>query len=213
MTDKLYLSSSIKQWTTEPSTFGAMLSTVQGAELGYQWLALFDGIRFMVDCGAFTGKYKFREWLHGLNRLRKYRSQCIGVIVPDKPFDWSTTLEMFSELVPYVRTAGFPVALSIQNGVTLPEVKNLEFDTVFVGGDEDFKRRGCWPVVDHALSRGKWVHVGRVNGERNLIRYYGYANSWDGTTFSYHPTQQFEPIRRAVLAARKGFNLPLFPPG
>lgn len=208
--EKLYLSSTIKQWTSDPFTFGAMLSTVQGAELGYEWLALFEGITFMVDSGAFTGKYKFSEWIHRLRKLRRYRSQCLGVIVPDKPFNWSTTVEMFRELSTYVRELGYPVALAIQNGVTLSEVKELDFDTVFVGGDEDFKRRQCLPVIKWALSAGKWIHVGRVNGGNNLSKYYGYASSWDGTTFSYHPTQQFEPLRQAVQAARRAFSLSFY---
>lgn len=208
--EKLYLSSSIVQWTMDPFVFGAMLSTVPGASLGYQWLALMEGIAFMVDNGAFTNKYQFLQWLAGLRRLRLYRLQCLGVIIPDKPFYWSVTLEMFRELAPYARDLGFPVALAIQNGVSLAEVKSLDFDTVFVGGDEDFKRRECWPVIDYALGLGKWIHVGRVNGERNINKFYGYANSWDGTTFSHHPTQQFEPIQRAVLTARAGFNRSMF---
>lgn len=208
-TEKIYLSSSIVQWTIDPFIFGVMLSTVQGAELGHEWLALYEGVRFMVDNGAFTNKYKFREWIHKLKKLRRYSGQCLGVVVPDKPFDWPQTLLMFRELSNQVSSLGLPVALAIQNGVRLEEVRTLDFDTIFVGGDDNFKRRDCWPVVDWALSTGRWIHVGRVNGERNLVKFYGYANSWDGTTFSYHPTQQLKSIRRAVLAARMGFNKPL----
>lgn len=208
--EKIYLSSSIAQWTREPFLFGAMLSTVPGAGIGYQWLALMEGIIFMVDNGAFTGKYQFRHWVRGLKKLRLYKPQCLGVIIPDKPFDWTTTLAMFKELSPYARSLGFPVALAIQNGVRLEDVKNLDFDTVFVGGDKDFKRRECWPVIDYAHEFGKWIHVGRVNGETNLVKHYGYADSWDGTTFSRHPTQQFEPIRRGVISARHGFNTTIF---
>lgn len=192
----------------DPFIFGAMLSTVPGAGIGHQWLALMEGLMFMVDNGAFTNKYEFNQWIRGLRKLRLYSPQCLGVVIPDRPFNWPITLEMFRQLAPYARQFGFPVALAIQNGVNLAEVKSLDFDTVFVGGDEDFKRRQCWPVIDYARSLGKWIHVGRVNGERNLKKYYGYADSWDGTTFSRHPTQQFEPLKRAVIAARIGFNLP-----
>lgn len=78
---------------------------------------------------------------------------------------------------------GCPAALCAQEGMTPGSIPWDEFDCLFIGGADTFKEG---PIVRDACSearrRGKWVHMGRVNGLRRLLIALDFGvDSVDGT--------------------------------
>ena len=141
----------------------------------YRWWA--------ADNGCFTQGANFRldhflVWLD-----RHDRRACLFVVAPDVPFDAKATLETFFETSGAVRGKNFPVALAAQNGLGGLVIPWAELDAIFIGGDTEWKlsheaARICW----EARSRGKWVHMGRVNSRRRLARAVAMGcDSVDGT--------------------------------
>lgn len=53
------------------------------------------------------------------------------------------------------------------------------------------------PLVRTALSHGKWVHMGRVNSMRRVLRarYYG-CQSVDGTALKFAPDRRLKEVEQ-----------------
>jgi hypothetical protein len=143
------------------------------AYAGIPWAADNDGFN-RVDEDAFRVM---------LGRLRGLPG-CLFVTAPDVYCDAPATLANFvrwrSEL------DGFPVALVAQNGMRPTDVPWDEIDALFVGGDNAFKLGPDGERLARvARERGKWLHIGRVNGMRRL-RYCATlrANSVDGSSWA-----------------------------
>jgi hypothetical protein len=82
----------------------------------------------------------------------------------------------------------FPLAFVLQNGCHESEVPWGAIDAVFVGGDNRFKLRQSAGLIEAAKSRGKAVHIGRVNTLRRLRYAYDLgADTVDGTAYSMYP--------------------------
>lgn len=102
---------------------------------------------------------------------------------PDVVGDAKRTLERSLPVLPLIRAAGFKAAFVIQNGIEGTPVPWDDFDAMFIGGDTKFKLGPIAQALTYeAKSRGKWVHMGRVNSYKRLKL----ANDWgcdsaDGT--------------------------------
>ena len=70
-----------------------------------------------------------------------------------------------------------------QEGMTEKNIPWDEFDCLFVGGQDAFKEGvGVRDACREARRRGKWVHMGRVNGLRRLLIALDFGvDSVDGT--------------------------------
>lgn len=140
-----------------------------------------------ADNGAFTKSakgfdpVKFRTLL-GRESLRDHSGACLFVVAPDRLVvlpdgtvvgDARGTLEQFPAWAREIREAGFPVALVAQNGLEsmLSDVPWGLVDVLFIGGSTEWKLSDaarCCAV--EARSRGKMVHMGRVNSFRRMSR-------------------------------------------
>ncbi len=152
-----------------------------------------------VDNGAFTSKKdaEFREdkFYSMLDEIREagFADKVIYAVAPDVVGDWEATLKKSAPHFDRIRDAGFPVAVALQNGVTVETVPWDKVDILFVGGDDNFKEGSkdggeeLMPIVREAKRRGVPMHFGRVNSARRLeIVHYGLgANSVDGTFVKY----------------------------
>lgn len=120
------------------------------------------------------------------------------VVVPDVPFDAAGTLELWRSWAPQLAADGWPLALALQDGMGPGDVPWDELAAVFVGGSTSWKMSpAAHRLVDAALERGRWAHMGRVNTLRRLR----VAASWgcqssDGTTLGHGARVNLPPLLR-----------------
>ena len=196
----IYLSSTTRQFFEYgPEYFGCMFNIARRTKR--QMDALKDGCWWMLDNGAYSGKWTLSLWLREMWAMREYRHTCLGVIVPDVVYNWRKTLLRFLLLFWIPRLLGYRVAFATQDGGHW--VPWLLFDCLFVGGSNEHKR-GLEAEQLGLLARkyGKWVHVGRCNSGWAMVQHWPWADSYDGTTFSRHPTQQVESIISGLSVIR-----------
>lgn len=146
----------------------------------YAWVA--------IDNGRFTeaGRRLFRPADYVLliaEGLERAGDQLLFATAPDVPFDWAETLRISLPWLGRIRRLGCPAALCAQEGMTPGSIPWDEFDCLFIGGRDAFKEG---PIVRDACRearrRGKWVHMGRVNGLRRLLVAMDFGvDSVDGT--------------------------------
>lgn len=196
----IYLSSTTRQFFEYgPEHFGCMFNIA--CRTKRQMDALKAGCWWMLDNGAYSGKWTLRLWLREMWVMREYRHTCLGVIVPDVVYNWRRTLLRFLFLFWIPRLLGYRVAFATQDGGRW--VPWLLFDCLFVGGSNEHKRGlEAERLGLAARKRDKWVHVGRCNSGSAMVKHWSWANSYDGTTFSRHPTQQEESIINGLSVVR-----------
>ena len=163
--------------------FGVMFSAKHS--IGGLSEALDGGAVWMMDNNAFTSGFDAGVWLGSLLKYRSFADSCAGIPVPDIVGDALGTLQLFSRYHQIVRDLGYPVAFVSQNGIT-PEITPWDwFDVLFVGGDDDHKLGPeAGVMIAEAKSRGKAVHVGRVNSAKRIKQFW-MCDSVDGTRLTF----------------------------
>jgi hypothetical protein len=97
------------------------------------------------------------------------------VNAPDVVGDAAATWRTSAPWLGRIRRLGFPAALVFQDGIEATRIEWSAFDAVFIGGSDAWKsvnvgttKAALSPTVceliGEAKARGKYVHVGRVNG-------------------------------------------------
>lgn len=106
---------------------------------------------------------------------------------PDRLADHKATLEVSLPVLEILRPLKIGAAFVAQNGAEPSTVPWREFDCLFLGGaienGKEWKEsRHAERLAREARSRGKWVHMGRVNSRRRIqiARDFG-CGSVDGT--------------------------------
>jgi hypothetical protein len=128
----------------------------------------------------------FLRWLSALERLQE---TCLFVAAPDVVGDWAATLVRSMPALPILRAMGWVAAIVLQDGATPEQVPWGDCDAVFVGGTTRWKLgQQAESCCRTARTRGKWVHMGRVNSARRLAiaRQFG-CDSVDGTFVARGP--------------------------
>jgi hypothetical protein len=122
-----------------------------------------------------------------LDALTETPGRCLFVTVPDVVADAHATAGLFEVWWRALARRGLPAALVAQDGLEhLPRWLATAWpriDALFIGGSTDWKLGpSAEALVADAKSRGKWVHMGRVNSARR-IRYAASigCDSVDGT--------------------------------
>ena len=150
-----------------------------------------EGRWWAMDNAAFKSGFDPDRFLAHLEKLEPYRSKCLFVTVPDKPYSAVVTLDLWDYWSPQI--IGWPLAFVAQNGQEcLPFPRTC--DWVFIGGDDDFKLgRAGETCIMKALAEGKRVHIGRVNSQKRYERFEKMgAHSCDGTG----PTREPDNYKR-----------------
>lgn len=149
------------------------------------------GLIWVADNGCYAQGDKFRldRYLDWLSRPVAALELCRFATAPDVIGDWAATWERSRPVLPILRDLGYRAGLVAQNGITLDAVPWDAFDVLFVGGDNRFKlAESTFSLVAEANRRGKWTHMGRVNGEGRLRAAAGGGyDSADGTGLVYAP--------------------------
>ena len=150
-----------------------------------------------------------------LKALQKWRDipGCKFVNAPDVIRKHGPTLTMFWIWQPIILAFGFPVAFTLQNGVSLDTMPFDYADALFIGGDDTFKRsETVREIVREGKRRGLWIHAGRVNGRKRIADCLQLgADSFDGTGYSIEPNRIFEALPQLLAAppALNNVQLPL----
>jgi hypothetical protein len=93
---------------------------------------------------------------------------CLWVAAPDVVGDAEATLGLFDEWHAHIADR-FPVALVLQDGMTVERVPWDRLDAVFVGGSTEWKLSDDARLIcEEANRRGKRTHMGRVNTRRRI---------------------------------------------
>lgn len=180
-----------------------------------------------ADNACFSQGHAFDEaaWWRWLWRLREAspfycrasRTFCLFATAPDVVADSEATFRRGWTRLHHLRAHGLPAAFVAQDGLEQSPMIHLagfwdEFDCLFVGGSTAWKLGPAaeW-LVGEALSRRRWVHMGRVNTLRRL-RYAGRigCQSVDGTLLKYGPDVNLARLTR-WLPALDQQELPLCP--
>jgi hypothetical protein len=139
------------------------------------------GLPWAADNDAF-GNFDARAYERMLDALAGL-SGCLFVAAPDVVGDAQATLDLWHEWQPRLAERELPAALVAQNGLTSEAVPWAELAALFVGGASDERGRE-WKLgsvaealAAEARARGKWTHLGRVNGLRRMI--YANAHGYD----------------------------------
>jgi hypothetical protein len=165
-----------------------------------------------ADCGLRVAKSTDRadieRYLDWLECLPYDRTHCLYAVAPDVLGDAAATWQRSAPLLPLLRGLGYRAALVAQDGFDGGVIDWDAFDVLFIGGSplaaggkyrlagrrhqtgREWKRRedGGYAAIAEGKRRGKWIHVGRVNGGPFLrsVASAG-ADSADGSLLSYAP--------------------------
>lgn len=163
------------------------------------------GATWAADNGCFGKGYPGDDaWLAWLAKFTaEERTRCLFAVAPDVVGDAVATQERAAPFLATVRGLGFPVAYVAQDGLENLGVPWDEFDALFIGGTTEWKLgTAARDLVRQARTRGKWVHMGRVNSQRRLL--YAQAigcQSADGTFLVFGPDVNLPRVLTWLSAA------------
>jgi hypothetical protein len=129
-------------------------------------------------------------------------------IVPDRPGNWKVTQEKWYRYKQEIIDAGIPLALAVQDGATVDDVKALQPDVVAIGGSTEWK----WKTAEQWLKTFPRVHVLRCNSPEKLhwLEELG-CESCDGTGWNRGNRVQTEGIETWARKVAVATNYPLWP--
>lgn len=183
----------------------AVLDAMKAGQLGYidtpaQGNKRPEGVTWCADNGCFSDKWDADKWWKFLVDNAYAAATCLFAVAPDVVGDALATTMRSRPWLQRIRDLGYPVAYVAQDGLenlrgntvggglTFP-VPWASFDCLFVGGSTEWKLgAAAREIVAEAKSRGKWVHMGRVNSEKRFeyARAIG-CDSADGTFLTFGP--------------------------
>lgn len=122
-----------------------------------------------------------------INMLMRYKNipNCLFVNSPDVVCNHDATLFLFWFWQPIIKYYNYPVAFTLQNGVSVDTVPFNYCDAIFIGGTTDFKFSDVVvSIVKKSKELNKHVHMGRVNSIKRIkyAKSIG-VDSFDGTGY------------------------------
>lgn len=155
------------------------------------------GVIWCADNGCFGDGYPGDDgWLNWLERNRADAGSCWFAVAPDVVADAAATDARSRPYLPVIRGLGYPAAFVAQDGLEHLAVPWAEFDVLFIGGSTEWKLGpAAAQIAAEALTRGKRVHMGRVNTGRRF-RYAAAigCHSADGTTLTRGPDRNLPGV-------------------
>ena len=148
-----------------------------------------EGVTWCADNGAYSDKFNEAKWWAFLVSKAPDASTCAFAVAPDVVGDAAATQARSAPWLARIRALGYPVAYVAQDGLEDLTVPWDAIDVLFIGGTTAWKLGPhARTLAAQAKTRGKRVHMGRVNSERR----YRYAaaigcDSADGTYLTFGP--------------------------
>lgn len=170
------------------------------------------GLPYVLDNGRFSVWSKGREWCKKsywklLDRISSVPYPPEWILVPDVVMDCKATFEEWKRYHPILSKLGHPLALAVQDGMTLESVKTLypSPQVIFVGGSTNWK----WRTLEVWTRNFPRVHVGRINTLSLLWRVHrAGAESSDGSGW-WHKKQS-EQLLTYLDRSSKGLSEDIF---
>lgn len=176
-----------------------------GIMLGYREGSLSHGAKHLekvlwaADNGCFTNPdLDVEKYLAWLEKLKGFQETCLFATAPDVVGDSRATWGRSEPILPRIRALGYPAALVAQDGVDERPIEWDAFDCLFIGGTTEWKLSpNAHRLCREALSQGKWVHMGRVNSFRRLLRArFAGCQSADGTQLAFAPDKRLAQLEK-----------------
>lgn len=155
--------------------------------------------QWCLDNECFKGdKFKPSAFLRALERrTEEEQDRCLFVVAPDVVADAQATLERSTYWLPLIKHEyDLPVAFVGQDGCEHGHIPWDTFDAWFIGGTTDWKLSAeSYRLAQIAKSKGKWVHMGRVNSRKRcrIAASWG-CDSVDGTYLTFGPKQNLPKL-------------------
>lgn len=131
-------------------------------------------------------------------------------IVPDVPGNASGTIKKWPAFAHFVRSAGIPLAVAVQDGMTTEDVRRLDPlpDVISVGGSTEWK----WSTVEQWCNDFKRVHLLRCNMPDRLqyLEDIG-CESTDGTGWNRGNAKQTSGLEKWCRKSGKQVDFELWP--
>ena len=174
-----------------------------GAHRGpYPWFP------YALDNGAFScwdmssNEFNDTAWEKMLPKWREllFWAQCQEhkarwAIVPDVVGNATRTLKRWGEYAPMVQDAQIPLAIAVQDGMTVQQVRRLEIqpEVIAIGGTTDWK----WKTVNQWVEAFPRVHVLRCNMPAKLYDLEAMGvESCDGTGWFMGDSKKLKGLER-----------------
>jgi hypothetical protein len=149
------------------------LSGKSGKIKGKSWKP-YPHLPYALDNGKFICFDHRIEWVESLfvahcERILTYNQKPLFLVVPDSVGDGGETLKLWGEWESRLSRYRVPLALAVQDGMTVHDVCqlenfDLENDFIFVGGSTQWKLQ----TLNEWTKNFNKVHCGRVNTWRRL---------------------------------------------
>lgn len=144
-----------------------------------------------IDNGCFGGTFN-RKKFDRIIKEHQYSDNLKFITMPDILGNAIRTLEIFH----YIRHEyqSYPLALVMQDGQESLPIPWEYIEAVFIGGTNNFKDSSAsMDIVKTAKMLGKWVHIGRVNTIKRVLRWGDIADSCDGSGIA-----RFDPMLEKI---------------
>lgn len=146
-----------------------------------------NGLPFALDNGKFSVWAKGVDWQEKtywrlIESVANKGLTPLWIVVPDVVTKPKETAEQYIKWAPLLRPFGWPLALAVQDGMSVEDATALGPDVIFIGGTKRWK----WRTLDTWCRNFSRVHVGRVNVWKELwTADRAGAESSDGTGWFY----------------------------
>lgn len=179
--------------TYQALRIGVMLTPVMGSSAT-------PGLRWAADTGCFKDPdgFDLARYLTWLGRWTATAGPGLFATAPDVLGDPLETWRRSAPVLPVLRQHGYAAALVSQDGLTDPDWD--AFDCLFTGGTTHWKlSEAAYQLAAEARTRGKWVHMGRVNSAKRYLaaKAAGY-HSADGTFVGFGPDIRLPEVGRWI---------------
>lgn len=118
---------------------------------------------------GFPGEQAWFAWLQR-QAAKRDAALCLFAVAPDVVGDHEATLKRSRPWLQPIRELNIPAAFVAQDGMTVDGFDEWElFDVLFIGGTDAFKLGDeAVALIREAKTRGKRVHMGRVNSRKRM---------------------------------------------
>lgn len=163
------------------------------------------GRTWAADNDCFQGLNVDAYWKMIINVSKADRSRLLWVTVPDVVGNAQETCNLWFQWRPQLAYLGLPCAFVGQDGIErIPDqIPWDDMTCLFIGGTDSWKlTEHSEALMREAKSRGKLVHIGRVNTKRRLrdilLMSRNLADSIDGRSFSAWPDKKIPWMLRLI---------------
>jgi hypothetical protein len=194
---KIYYSST----PSIPTKYNDVIGIIENAMYGIREKNMDKFNFWILDSGGFTKEFDLGKWKEELNVALNYKEKLQFIVIPDKVFDYKTTLDMFYKYVEIPKNLGLKVAFVTQDNIPVKDIPYKFIDAIFIGGSNEHKLgKEGENIIELSNILAIPVHVGRVNSISRLRQFWN-CQSWDGTHFNYDPKE----AEKFAITVR-GFN-------